>query len=87
MFYFILALIVISIIFTFIILSVNRKKEINTLKQKFRKLTFSSPKYADESLRLQIINLKNKFPGRSEKWYLEKVIYDLERDRRNLFSI
>jgi hypothetical protein len=24
-----------------------------------------------------------KHPGRSQQWYLEKVIYDLERDRRS----
>ncbi len=24
---------------------------------------------------------KDKYPGKSERWYVEKVIYDLERDR------
>jgi hypothetical protein len=24
-----------------------------------------------------------RHPGRSQQWYLEKVIYDLERDRRS----
>jgi hypothetical protein len=25
---------------------------------------------------------KQKYPGKSERWYVEKTIYDLERDRR-----
>lgn len=81
MLYFILATVLILIL-VFVYFALSRKREINKLKQKYRKLTFFSPEYADESLRLQIIKLKNKIPGRSEKWYLEKVIYDLERDRR-----
>lgn len=24
---------------------------------------------------------RNKYPGKSDRWYVEKVIYDLERDR------
>jgi hypothetical protein len=28
-----------------------------------------------------IFNAKRKYPGKTEKWYWEKVIYDLERDR------
>ena len=60
----------------------SRKAEIEKLKQKYRRLTFMSPSAADETLRLQIIKLKNKQPGRTEKWYIEKTIYDLERNRR-----
>jgi hypothetical protein len=39
------------------------------------------PEVAEETLNLHLENLKKKFPGRSMEWYLEKIIYDLERDR------
>jgi hypothetical protein len=56
-------------------------KEIDRLKQRYRQLTFQSPGVADEALRLQVIRLKGMAPGRSEKWYLERVIRELESGR------
>jgi hypothetical protein len=56
-------------------------RELDRLTQRYRQLTFQSPKMADEALRLQIIRLKNLAPGRSEKWYLERVIRELESGR------
>ncbi len=37
---------------------------------------------AEKSLERHIEALRKKFPGRKEEWYLEKILYDLERDRR-----
>ncbi|EGD50939.1 hypothetical protein SAMN04244560_02886 [Thermoanaerobacter thermohydrosulfuricus] len=72
----IIFLIVIAII-------VKPRIEIYHLKQKYRQLMFlSSMEQAEKSLQLQIQRLKVKYPGRTEKWYIEKVIFDLERDRR-----
>jgi hypothetical protein len=56
-------------------------REIDRLKQRYRQLTFQSPKMADEALGLQVIRLKNMAPGRSEKWYLERVVRELESGR------
>jgi len=39
------------------------------------------PEQADQTIDRQIDRLKERFPNRSEEWYLEKIIYDLERDR------
>jgi hypothetical protein len=58
-------------------------RELDRLTQRYRQLTFQSPKMADEALRLQIIRLKNMAPGRSEKWYLERLIRELESGRLN----
>jgi Na+-translocating ferredoxin:NAD+ oxidoreductase RnfG subunit len=82
--YIIIALILVIAIAAAVVSTIfySRKAEIEKLKQKYRRLTFLSPKAADETLRLQIIKLRNKRPGRSEKWYIEKAIYDLERNRR-----
>ncbi len=37
---------------------------------------------AEKALARQIALLKSKRPGQSEEWYMEKIIYDLEKDRR-----
>jgi hypothetical protein len=39
-------------------------------------------KLADETIVRHIISLKKSHPNHSEEWYLEKIIYDLDRDRR-----
>ncbi len=51
------------------------------MKERYRRLTFASPKVADEALRLQIVRWKNIAPGHSEKWYLERLIRELEGGR------
>jgi hypothetical protein len=56
-------------------------RKIKRLKQRYILLSHMPPDVAEESLNLHIENLKRKFPGRSMEWYLEKIIYDLERDR------
>ncbi len=43
---------------------------------------FLSEQQADEALQRQLKAARKRYPGRSEQWYLEKIIYDLERDRR-----
>ena len=39
-------------------------------------------KIADETIGRHIMSLKKSHPNHSEEWYLEKIIYDLDRDRR-----
>ncbi|UBF28386.1 hypothetical protein K9N68_11200 [Kovacikia minuta CCNUW1] len=37
----------------------------------------------DKTLAKRLLNYtRDKYPGKSERWYVEKTIYDLERDRR-----
>ena len=55
---------------------------INRLQNKYYNLSFQSRNEARKSLNRQLILLKNKYPGYSQEWYLEKIIYDLQRDRR-----
>ena len=63
------------------VVNIRSRREIDSLKQRYRQLTFASAKVADEALRLQIIRLKSLAPGRSERWYLERVIRELESGR------
>jgi hypothetical protein len=51
-------------------------------RRRFRSLANLADHEADEILDRQVARLKKKFPGRKSEWYLEKAIYDLERDRR-----
>ncbi len=53
----------------------------NQLWNKCRQLLKLPPAEADKTIERYMENLKSKHPGRSEEWYLEKIIYDLERDR------
>jgi len=52
-----------------------------TLRQQIRKLLQQPPDSANETIDRYMANLKQRFPGHPEEWYLEKIIYDLERDR------
>jgi uncharacterized protein HemX len=52
------------------------------LKQRYQQLVFLPGQQADDALRRQLKEVMKRHPGRSEQWYLEKIIYDLERDRR-----
>lgn len=37
---------------------------------------------AEESLARHLMAQKERFPGRTEAWYLKKILSDLQRDRR-----
>jgi len=39
-------------------------------------------KVANETIERHIKSLKKSHPNHPEEWYLEKIIYDLDRDRR-----
>lgn len=80
MYYYLILLVIAIVIIGYIYY---KKSEIRRLKERYRRLMFlGSNKLAEESLQYQITRLKLKYPGRTYKWYIEKVIYDLERDRR-----
>ncbi len=52
-----------------------------SLRQEARRQLKLPPKEADQTIDRHIERLKERYPDRSEEWYLEKLIYDLERDR------
>ncbi|HHV16739.1 MAG TPA: hypothetical protein GXX58_09255 [Gelria sp.] len=61
---------------------IQRPWRIRKLKRRYYQLSFQEPKQAQKSLQRQIVILKTKRPGYSDEWYLEKIVYDLEKDRR-----
>lgn len=40
------------------------------------------PKEADEAINRHIEVLKKRHPDKSEEWYLDKILYDLGRERK-----
>ncbi len=46
-----------------------------------RKLRMSSPS-PDAAMGRHMVRLKEKYPDKPEAWYLEKLLHDLDRDRR-----
>ena len=52
------------------------------LWQECRRKLHLPPKVADETIERFIKSLKESHPNHTEEWYLEKIIYDLDRDRR-----
>jgi len=54
---------------------------IKRLKREYKMLYGSSAADAEQSLQRQMANIKAKQPGKSEEWYLKKIIFDLEKDR------
>ncbi len=50
------------------------------LRRQISNLLKQPPDSANETIDRYVANLKKRHPGRSEEWYLEKIVYDLERD-------
>ncbi|OPL09287.1 MAG: hypothetical protein AVO34_13800 [Firmicutes bacterium ML8_F2] len=53
----------------------------SALRRDARRLLNTAHDDADEMIDRQISVLQERYPGNTEEWYLEKIIYDLERDR------
>ena len=58
------------------------KGKTETKRRELRQLLNLPPDSADQTIDRYIASLKERHPGHDEEWYLEKVIYDLEKDRR-----
>ena len=56
-----------------------RKK--NQLLKRYYELMGMPRRVAEETLSRQKEVLQKKFPGKTEEWYLEKIIFDLEKDK------
>ncbi|NLY11100.1 MAG: hypothetical protein GX020_05375 [Firmicutes bacterium] len=57
------------------------KSKVQGLEAEYRRRLRLSEKEATEVIERQLASLKEKFPDRSYEWYLEKMIFDLDRDR------
>ncbi len=55
---------------------------VSQLHSECRRQLKMPPAEADEVIERYISRLQERHPGKSREWYLEKILYDLERDRR-----
>ena len=65
----------------FLFETITKTFKINKLKREYKMLYGLSGSEAEKSLQRQLLNLKSKSPGKSDEWYLKKIINDLKRDR------
>jgi len=54
---------------------------IRKLKKEYIALHGLSASHAEKALARQLALFKSRRPGQTEEWYLEKIIYDLQKDR------
>ncbi|MGI6405744.1 MAG: hypothetical protein ACOX2E_04605 [Syntrophaceticus sp.] len=59
-----------------------KNNRIIKIQRRYMELVHQSPEDAEKSLELQLSNYRKKYPRKTEEWYLEKIIEDLENDRR-----
>ncbi|MFW6129758.1 MAG: hypothetical protein ACOC56_01165 [Atribacterota bacterium] len=58
------------------------QRNIKKLKKKYYNISGLPPHIAEETLQRHIERLKEKYPDKSLEWYLDKIIFDLEKDKR-----
>ena len=57
------------------------RRRLKSLKSQYCGLSGMPEHLAEESLRQQVEALRKKFPAKDREWYIEKALYDLQRDR------
>jgi hypothetical protein len=55
---------------------------VNRLRNQYLRRVRQTPAEAEQSLARHLARLQERYPGRSEAWYLRRILADLERDRR-----
>jgi len=73
---------ILAVVFIYIIKVGKRKTKKSSLWEECRRQLRLPDKIADETIKRHIQRLKKRHPNHSEEWSLEKILYDLERDRR-----
>jgi len=81
-----LIIIVVAVILIILYLSLKQSRKgegkIGALRQQCHRKLHLPLKLADETIQRYIDSLKESHPNHTEEWYLQKIIYDLDRDRR-----
>ena len=81
-FFLIMVIILILIVIYIYVIKSSKGGKQRALRQEVRRKLRLPTEIADETIERHIKRLEERHPNRSEEWYLEKIIYDLERDRR-----
>jgi hypothetical protein len=59
-----------------------RLNPVPRLRNQYFRSVRQSPTEAEQSLARHLARLQERYPGKSEAWYLRRVLADLRRDRR-----
>ena len=78
---YIIAIAVILFAFYYLKKKKTKKPKTSALRKEYSRRAGLPSTTADEHIDAYIKRLQQKYPGRSEEWYLEKMLFDLERDR------
>ena len=57
------------------------KGKARQLRCQIRQLLRQEKPESDHTIDRYIKSLQNRYPGHTEEWYLDKILYDLQRDR------
>lgn len=80
--YWILILILVAvIIFGVVYFGRDKFSRLERLKKKYYELSQLPPDEAERSLNFQLERLKEKHPDRDMEWYMDKIIFDLKKDK------
>lgn len=79
---FILLFLVILLVLYPVLVRKHRSMKVRSLRRECQKQLRLPEKAAQETVDEFIKRLEKKYPGKKEEWYLEKILYDLSRDRR-----
>lgn len=63
-------------------LSVWKDSSVRNLERQYARELGQTDTAAKSVIAEQEARLRRRFPGRSRQWYMEKMLYDLQRDRR-----
>ncbi len=77
---------IIGLIILFVIIYFIRQKgapssKTDQMREKCKSLLNLPPDEAEATLERLLKRQKEKNPGKSEEWYLDKIMYDLEKDK------
>ena len=78
---YIIVIAVILFVFYYLQKQKSKKPKASALRKEYSRKAGLPPTTADEQIDAYIKRLQQKHPGRSEEWCLEKMLFDLERDR------
>ncbi len=56
-------------------------RPVEQLRREYKQKLGVAGRDGDQIIDDMLRRLKQRYPGRSERWYMEKMLHDLERDR------
>ncbi|MGM0442366.1 MAG: hypothetical protein ACQEQC_08100 [Elusimicrobiota bacterium] len=59
----------------------SKSRKVEKLKEKYYRISGLPRDSAGQALKSQIEKLKKKHPDKDMEWYLDKIIFDLEKDK------